>query len=233
MDQYNCKLQDKNEITKGEEINILVLKEKTLLKNNPKTLDYVSVAKIISSYGVIALHLNKFWKYDQSKKKIWVIYNFYETFFYYSVPLFTLCIGATLLNFNERYGLLEYNKKRLIKVFIPLMGWTLILYLYKVYILKNISKIPFNFIEIWNYFFLSKINKIFNSLHIFLLTYMLIPLLAYIDKENKIKIYIFNLYFCWLYHSKSYFFFFNKIFNLHIRNFWLFHSFNWNKEFSI
>lgn len=203
MDQYNCKLQDKNEITKGEEINILVLKEKTLLKNNPKTLDYVSVAKIISSYGVIALHLNKFWKYDQSKKKIWVIYNFYETFFYYSVPLFTLCIGATLLNFNERYGLLEYNKKRLIKVFIPLMGWTLILYLYKVYILKNISKIPFNFIEIWNYFFLSKINKIFNSLHIFLLTYMLIPLLAYIDKENKIKIYIY--YFFLLLITQSFF----------------------------
>jgi hypothetical protein len=33
-------------------------------------------------------------------------------------------VGATLADFNERYGLFEYNKKRLIKVYIPLIGWT-------------------------------------------------------------------------------------------------------------
>ena len=122
-------------------------------------------------------------------KKKWIKANFFETFFYYSVPFFVLCIGATLLDFNERYGLFEYNKRRIIKVFIPLIAWTIILYLYKVYILKNLSIISFNFPSIWNYFFLSNIYRIFNSLHIFLLTYMLIPLLAFVDKSNKMKIY--------------------------------------------
>ena len=60
---------------------------------------------------------------------------------------------------------------------------------YKVYILKNIPKIPLNFFSIWNYFFKSKIYSIFNSLHTFLLTYALIPLLAYVEKSNKMKIY--------------------------------------------
>ena len=99
------------------------------------------------------------------------------------------------MDFNERYGLLEYNKKRIVKVFIPLLGWTSILYLYKVYVLKNIRIIPLNFSSLWNYFFRSKLYGIYHSLHIFLLTYMLIPLLAYIDKAKKIRIYTYYFFF--------------------------------------
>ena len=162
--------------------------------NKQKIIDYIFFAKIISSYGVIVLHLNHFWKFNQKKEKNWIIENIYETTFYYSVPFFVLCIGATLLDFNERYGLLEYNKKRIIKVFIPLLGWTSILYLYKVYILKNIPKIILNFSSIWNYFFSSKLYGIYDSLHIFLLTYMLIPLLAFIEKTKKIRIYTYYFF---------------------------------------
>ena len=113
-----------------EENNSLVLNKKLMLHNKQKILDYISFAKIISSYGVISLHLNNnFFVFNQIKKKRWIIENIYETFFYYSVPFFVLCIGATLLDFNERYGILVYNKRRFVKVFIPLIGWTLILYL--------------------------------------------------------------------------------------------------------
>ena len=117
------------------------------------------------------------------------ILNMYETIFYYSVPFFVLCIGATLLDFKQRYGLFEYNKRRFVKVFIPLIGWTVLLYLFKAYIMKNIQKIPINFFSLWNYFFSSKLYIIFNSLHEFLLTYMLIPLLAFVEDSNKIRIY--------------------------------------------
>ena len=175
-----------------DENNTLKLKEKW--SNKQKIIDYIFFAKIISSYGVVVLHLNHFWRFSQKKKKKWISENIYETTFYYSVPFFVLCIGATLLDFNERYGLLEYNKKRIIKVFIPLLGWTSILYLYKVYILKNIPKIILNFSSIWNYFFSSKLYGIYDSLHIFLLTYMLIPLLAYIEKTQKIRIYTYYFF---------------------------------------
>jgi len=200
IQKYNLKeianfQNEKNVLINNEEKkNILILKEEILHYNKQKILDYISFAKIISSYGVIVLHLNHFWIFDKEKKKLWIIKNLYETIFYYSVPFFVLCIGATLLDFNERYGLLEYNKKRFIKVFIPLIGWTIILYIYKVYILKNIPKINLNIRDMWNYFFLSKIYIIFNSLHVFLLTYMLIPLLAYIEKSQKIRIYTYYFF---------------------------------------
>ena len=185
---------EKNVVINDEKKIYLILKDEILFHNKQKILDYISFAKIISSYGVIVLHLNHFWIFDKEKKNIWIIKNIYETIFYYSVPIFVLCIGATLLDFNERYGLLEYNKKRFVKVFIPLIGWTIILYLYKAYVLKNIPKISLNISEIWNYFFLSKIYVIFSSLHVFLLTYMLIPLLAYIEKSQKIRIYTYYFF---------------------------------------
>ena len=188
IDISKLQIEKRNRL-KFEQLNSLDINDKSVIQKNQKILDYISFAKIISSFGVIVLHLNHFWKFNLKKKKRWIIENIYETFFYYSVPFFVLCIGATLLDFQERYGLLEYNKRRIVKVFIPLLGWTLTLYLIKAYILKNISKISFNFSSIWNYFFNSEIYKTFNSLHIFLLTYMLIPLLAYIEKKNKIRIY--------------------------------------------
>ena len=177
-----------------EEQNLL-LNEKKIHKSQ-KILDYISFVKIISSYGVIALHLNEiYWNFNLSQKERWIIENLYECIFFYSVPFFVLSIGATLLDFKDRYGLFEYNKKRFIKVFIPLIGWTIILYLYKFYILKNIENINFNFYDIWNYFFKSKMYRIFDSLHIFLLTYSLIPLLAFVERSSKIFIYSYYFFF--------------------------------------
>ena len=120
-------------------------------KNMPEIITYISFAKIFSSYGVIVLHINGFWENKSDDIKLFLILNFYETFFYYSVPIFVLCIGATLLNFNEKYSLLEYNKKRIFKVLIPLLGWNVILYIYKAYFLKNLTKEVFSFSNIWNY----------------------------------------------------------------------------------
>lgn len=177
----------------NEENISLVLKPKILHKNR-QIYDYISFVKICSTYGVIVLHLNNFWIFNLQKQNKWIFENLIETTFYYSVPFFVLCIGATLVDFNERYGLFEYNKRRFIKVFIPLIGWTCLLYLYKLYILKSIPKIPYNFVSIWNYFFSSKIYFIFSSLHTFLLTYMLIPLLAYIEKSYKIRILIYYFF---------------------------------------
>lgn len=170
------------------------LKQVSNKKSNSEVFSYISFAKIVSSYGVIVLHINGFWKNNNNNIKLFLILNFYECFFYYSVPIFVLCIGATLLNFNEKYSLIEYNKKRFMKVFVPLLGWNIILYIYKVYCLKDLQKENLSFSNMWNYFFLSKVSQIFKSLHIFLLTYMLIPLIAFVEKSYKMKICIYYFF---------------------------------------
>ena len=156
-----------------------------------KRFDYISIAKIISSFSVVILHVNTFWHFDFNnyKKLNWIYANIIECVFYFAVPVFVLCIGATLLDFNEKYELKQYYYRRFIKVFLPLLFWNIILYYYRVYFLKNFKKQKLNFNVIWNLFFKNKVYRIFKSFHYFIIVYMIIPLIAYVDKSKKMKIY--------------------------------------------
>ena len=55
------------------------------------------------------------------------------------------------------------------------------------------AKEKITFVYLWNLYFQSKLNAIFSSIHIFLKMYMIIPLLAFVEKSNKIKIYSYCL----------------------------------------
>ena len=174
-------------------------KHKEIIKLNDrryqnKILDYISLIKIIASLSVVILHTNgrEFWRFNYDNyRQYWLSANFLECFFYFAVPFFILCIGATLLDFNEKYGLIIYFKRRIKKVVIPLLCWNIIVYYYYVYLLKTHKKEKFTFVNLWNLFFKSKLNKIFSSIHSFIIIYMIIPLIAFVEKSKKIKIYSF------------------------------------------
>ena len=160
-----------------------------------KLLDYISLAKILSVFSVVILHTNgKFWDFKYKYyKNYWISANAIESIFYFAVPVFFLCIGATLLDFNERYGIKKYFIKRFTKVVFPLLSWNIILYFYRVYFLKNFPKLIISFSNLWNLYYNHKIYFIFGSLHQFLIVYMAIPLISYVEKSNKIKIYSYCL----------------------------------------
>lgn len=179
------------------EFNLINYKENTnlinLINNKNKFIaifDYISLIKIISSCLVILKHTNEnYWVYNE----YWISTNVMCSFCMCAVPLFALCIGATLLNFNERYGIKEYWKRRIIKIIIPIIGWNIVYYFYRVYLLKNFEKIQFNFINIYKIYFYNQLYPIIGSLRIFVFGYILIPILTYIEKSNKIKIYSYGL----------------------------------------
>ena len=163
------------------------------IKNNYKSikiLDYISLVKILSSCLVILKHTNaNYWVYNE----YWISTNIMCSFCMCAVPLFGLCIGATLLNFNERYGIKEFWKRRIFKVIIPIIGWNIVYYFYRVYVIKNFPKIKLNFLNIYQIYFGNKLYPIIGSLRIFIFGYMIIPLISFIDKSNKIKIYSYGL----------------------------------------
>ena len=180
-----------------ESINSLQLKK--IVKNtnfndvkkcNITLFDYISLAKIIASFSVVILHNNAYWGFNYiNHKNLWIKANIIRCTFYFAVPIFVLCIGATLLNFNERYGISEYIYKRIIKVIVPLFSWTYILYFYRVYFLKNKNKEIASFENIWNLYHKNRSYVIFSSFHIFIKGYMIIPLLSFVEKSKKLKIY--------------------------------------------
>lgn len=154
---------------KNEEKNALV---KTSLnetnfksKNNNNLLAYISLVKIISAFLVILKHTNRFfWKFD----KYWVSNNIMSSFCMCAVPLFSLCIGVTLLNYNERYDIKEYWKRRFKKMIIPIIGWNIIYYFYRVYILQNFKIEKINLFVLYNLHFENQLYPIIRSLRIFI-----------------------------------------------------------------
>lgn len=138
--------------------------------NQNKIIDYISLIKIIACFSVIILHANgNFWKFSYDNyKQYWISANLLECIFYFGVPFFILCIGATLLDFNEKYGLIIYLKRRIKKVVMPLLYWNIIIYYYNVYLLKVYQKEKITFVNLWNLFFKCKLNPIFSSIHNFI-----------------------------------------------------------------
>ena len=80
--------------------------------------DYFSLVKIMACFSVIMLHSNDvYWKFNiNNYKTFWISANLIESIFYFAVPLFILCIGANLLDFNEKYGLKVYFDRRVKKL---------------------------------------------------------------------------------------------------------------------
>ena len=142
-------------IIKNENIN----SKKQKLKFRSKLLENISFAKIIAVFSVVILHTNgAFWNFNYNLyKTYWLSANRIESIFYFAVPIFVLCIGATLLDFNEKYGLIKYFYRRITKVVIPMISWNIILYLYRVYILKTFKKEKLTFVNIWNIYYGHKV----------------------------------------------------------------------------
>ena len=180
-----------NRKKKSVPLNNEIRPDNNIIKPVYKLLDYISLAKIFAVFAVVILHTNgRFWSFKYNfYKNYWISANIIECVFYFAVPVFVLCIGATLLDFNEKYGLIKYYRRRIFKVIIPLLSWNVILYFYRTYFLKNFPKGKISFAYLWDLYYNHRIYFIFGSFHQFLVVYMFIPLVAYVKKLNKIKIY--------------------------------------------
>ena len=166
----------------AEENNIsLNVINKNIYLNKNKYLDYISFVKIISAYSVIILHTNPFWDNNYKNYKSWIFANFIEQFFIFGVPFFVLCIGATLVDFNEKYGLKEYFIIRFYKVVLPLLGWNILSFFYRRYFLNNLTIENFDLVTLLNIFFENKLYGLFRSFHIFIITYMIYASLHFLN----------------------------------------------------
>ena len=151
-------------------------------------ISYLTLASVVAAISVIAIHTNGcFWNF--STDHYWFTANILESVFYFAVPVFFMITGATLLDFFDKYTLLEYFSKRIKKTVIPFVAWTLIGILYRVVIAKNLlwgdvtprfvfdGLTKFNIISIYWFF-----GPLF-------CVYLSIPLFAAVPKEKRNLVY--------------------------------------------
>lgn len=155
------------------------------LKN--KRIMYLDILNIIAILAVIAMHCNGL-IHGNPNKRAWNTSLIIECICYFAVPLFFMISGANLMKYRERYDTKEFYKKRCKKVLIPFIIWAIIMFVWKIFIIKTINiqsvNSPIKFI---NAFFSNKEELTYYFMFEIMAIYLIMPLLSLLTKEEYKK----------------------------------------------
>jgi surface polysaccharide O-acyltransferase-like enzyme len=104
-----------------------------LLSNMPMRLDWINNLRIIALFAVIVLHASSplLGGYGQVSQGQWLSADFYNALTRFAVPVFVMITGALLLGRDEE--VINFLKKRLSRVVVPFLFWSLVYIAYAFY----------------------------------------------------------------------------------------------------
>lgn len=116
-----------------------------------------------------------------STSRAWKTALIFEVICYWAVPIFVMLSGATLLKYREKYDTKTFFKRRFVKVLIPWVIWSLIIYM-----LNNRNLNLIQFIKDFAY---CKIESIYWFFPLILYLYCLVPVFSiFTEKKEHRKI---------------------------------------------
>lgn len=161
-------------------------KEKNIKMSSMHIL-YYDILNILACISVVYMHSNGI-VHTYSDTSAWRQSMFVESVCYWAVPVFFMLSGATLLNYQERYTTKIYLKRRLVRVGIPFIAWSIISLIWKCYsgtlIVKRSAR------EIISLIFNSEIENVYWFFIPLFSIYLSIPVLAKIRQERKMLKYM-------------------------------------------
>lgn len=134
---------------------------------------YIDILNMLAIMGVLFLHHNSA-MHTYSNSGTWITAIAVKSVFYFAVPLFLMITGATLLGYRQRYDTKTFFKKRLTKIIIPLIFWSVFMLFWGVYYSHEI-KMPSTPIEFFNSFMGSKFCSIYYFMFTILGIYITLP----------------------------------------------------------
>lgn len=137
---------------------------------------------IIACIAVVFLHQNgAVHKFNDCAG--WYVSLFFECIFYFAVPVFFMLSGASLMRFDERYGIREFFKRRLKRTLVPFLLWSFI-WLGLMIAHGNISIKELSLLSIFDGIINTKFQPIYWFFIPLFMIYLMMPMLT-ICKENK------------------------------------------------
>ena len=102
-------------------------------KSQPQNTDWINNLRLIALYAVIILHCTSLLLMQKGKvsNADWLVADFLNALVRFAVPVFVMITGALLL--PREYELGSFLKKRLTRVVIPFIFWSLIYIWYSWY----------------------------------------------------------------------------------------------------
>lgn len=149
--------------------------------------NYISILNVLACIGVVILHT---FETGYTSDANFVFEVLIRAIAYCAVPVFFMITGATLIAHIERYDTKTFFKKRLLKVIIPLIIWSIIYFIINFFKGKfSINDLSFKFV--FEYFFLVKTNPIFWFFVVIIGIYLAIPVISLITQESRRKAFLY------------------------------------------
>ena len=149
--------------------------------------NYISILNVLACIGVVILHT---FETGYTSDANFVFEVLIRAIAYCAVPVFFMITGATLIDYRERYDTKTFFKKRLLKVIIPLIIWSIIYFIINFFKGKfSINDLSFKFV--FEYFFLVKTNPIFWFFVVIIGIYLAIPVISLIPQETRRKAFLY------------------------------------------
>lgn len=149
--------------------------------------NYISLLNVLACIGVVILHT---FETGYTSDANFLFEVLIRAIAYCAVPVFFMIIGATLIDYRERYDTKTFFKKRLLKVIIPLIIWSIIYFIINFFKGKfSINDLSFKFV--FEYFFLVKTNPIFWFFVVIIGIYLAIPVISLIPQETRRKAFLY------------------------------------------
>lgn len=100
--------------------------------------DYMDWLRVLSIFVVVGIHVvSKIINNATTDEWIWHFANAFDAGLRWCVPIFFMLSGALLLTRGKEESVWQFLQKRLAKVVIPLLFWSLVYTLYNIYILDE------------------------------------------------------------------------------------------------
>lgn len=149
--------------------------------------NYISLLNVLACIGVVILHT---FETGYTSDANFLFEVLIRAIAYCAVPVFFMITGATLIDYRERYDTKTFFKKRLLKVIIPLIIWSIIYFIINFFKGKfSINDLSFKFV--FEYFFLVKTNPIFWFFVVIIGIYLAIPVISLIPQETRRKAFLY------------------------------------------
>ena len=100
------------------------------MKNNI-SIDFM---RIVAAFAVVVIHVSSYYLKNDFTQYSWMFANFFNAFSRWSVPLFIMISGALLISDKSFQNVDLFFKKRLNRILLPLVFWSVIFTLFSIYV---------------------------------------------------------------------------------------------------
>ncbi|WP_454802088.1 acyltransferase [Mucilaginibacter phyllosphaerae] len=105
----------------------------TISQSDTQNIGWINNLRLVAMFAVIVLHTASplLFKYDSSPVQYWLAADIYNALTRFAVPVFVMITGALLL--HRQYDLNNFLKKRVGRLIIPFLFWSLVYITYQWY----------------------------------------------------------------------------------------------------